>query len=221
MTLAVTTMQHLLLWRLAAGGGEDFVANLPAENKIRKALVQEGLIQEAKRVNPASKSKQKVLFLILTDSGWQWCQANMAWPMPWRSAKAGTVLQLLLPRLEQFLKHGESAHSFGDFIVKSNLRKDQVAASPCDVSQAIRDACQALGHGQPNVRIRLTDLRHCLPQFAPAEVTRGVWELSQSGHLSLYRLDDPREIRPEDREAAVVTSTGEEKHILYYGGLAS
>jgi hypothetical protein len=218
MDVDVKPMQHLLLWRLAAGGGEDFFANLPAGNPERSPLVRAGLIAETKRVNPAGKSKRPVLFLSLTEKGWAWCQEHMTWPRT-RSIKVDTVLERLLPRLGVVCRRGAAITSLGDFISKSNETGD--APSRPDVCQAIRDACRALGNGQEGVRVRLVDLRQRLPAFNHDEVSQGLWNLCRRGELSLYRLDDPREIQPGDHEAAVLTSTGEEKHILYFGGMAS
>jgi hypothetical protein len=37
----------------------------------------------------------------------------------------------------------------------------------------------------------------------------------------LYRLDNPAEIRPEDRDAVLRTPSGEDRHIVYLGGRGS
>jgi hypothetical protein len=212
-------MQHLLLWRLAAGGGEEFVANLPGGKPDRTPLLQAGLITEGKRVNPTAKSKRAALFASLTENGWGWCQDNMTWPAKTRSTKAGQVLHLLLPRLRVAFDRREAIDSLGDFIAKSS--GDSIDPITPDLHRAIRDACRVIANGRAGVRIRLAELREQLSQYNKDEITRALWELSEKGELSLWRLDDPREIQTADREAAVLTSTGEEKHILYFGGTAS
>jgi len=41
------------------------------------------------------------------------------------------------------------------------------------------------------------------------------------GSLPLYPLDNPLDIRPEDRDAVLRTPTGDERHIVYLGGPVS
>jgi hypothetical protein len=60
-----------------------------------------------------------------------------------------------------------------------------------------------------------------LKEYPQREVTTELLAMSEAGELTLYKLDNPREILAEDREAAIMTSTGDERHILYFGGLAS
>jgi hypothetical protein len=219
-------MQHLLLWRLAVGGGSDLLLNLPdISAAYRSALARAGLVAVKKITNP--KTGRKVNHLSLTDDGWAWCQENMTWPRT-RSQQADTVLERLLPRMHTIFQRRETVDSLGDFIGKSHVEatesRDEAekreSATP-DLRQVIRETCRALGNGREGVRIRLADLRSHLNGFGKDEVTRALWELSERGELALYRLDDPREITEADREAAVRTSTGEEKHILYFGGTAS
>jgi hypothetical protein len=212
-------MPHLLLWHLVVKGGEEFVSELIDTPKAnRTVLVREGLVVEDKRVKPGAKRKIKSPHLSVTDHGWHWCQANMTWPKNARSTKAAKVLELLLPRLYTILQRQESVHSLGDFISKSTPPQPPPKA---DVHQAIRDACKALSNGQEGVRLRIVDVRARVNGFSKDEVTEALWDLCRKGEISLYQLDDPREIQPADREAAVLTSTNEEKHILYFGGMAS
>ena len=221
MSFECKPTQHFLLWRMAVGGGEDFLTNLPADSTVRKPLVRAGLIAENKRANPGAKTTRAVTYLSLTEQGWAWCQENMTWPKKARLPRSGMVLELLLPRLHAMLQRGEAVTSLGDFISQSESVPVVPTPPRPDIHQAIRDACRDLANGREGVRIRLVDLRGRLTAFAAEEITRGVSDLSHKGELSLYRLDDPREIQPADREAAVLTSTGEEKHILYFGGMAS
>lgn len=233
MNLDVKPMQHLLLWWLALDGGEGFGSDLPADKPVREPLVRAGLIAEEKRVNPGAKSKRPAVHLTLTEAGWAWCQDHMTWPKPWRSPKAGDILRRLLPRMHFFFRQVATT-SLGEFIGKTRLESSPLpkpapvpppppalAPPASDLHDTIRAACRAIGNGRDNVRIRLADLRAHLSQVTWGDVAKALWELSDRGELTLYRLDDPREILPADREAAVRTSAGEEKHILYFGGMAS
>jgi hypothetical protein len=227
MSAAMEPNRHLLLWRLAAAGGEEFLSNIEVEaaKPIRKPLVQAGLLVEDKKVNPAGKTKRPAIHLALSDKGWAWCGANMAWPRENPSKKSARILESLLPRLGRLFESGESALSLGDFISKTNAgarsANDSAAINGQPLSDAIRDACRELGGGQENVRIRLADLRRRLSGRSHEAVTAELLAMSEAGELTLYQLDNPREIGPEDRSAAIHTSTGKERHILYFGGLAS
>ena len=85
----------------------------------------------------------------------------------------------------------------------------------------IRAACLELGGGREAVRVRLADLRRRLVDVPADELTAGVRELSRRGELTLYPLDDPRQITPDDEAAAIRSSTDVPQHILYYGGIPS
>lgn len=90
------------------------------------------------------------------------------------------------------------------------------------VDKAVGEQLLALGGGETNTRIRIADLRNAFAGgLDDAELNAALWRMMQSGKLSVYRLDDPREITAEDKKAALRTSTGEEKHIIYYGGESS
>lgn len=224
---------HLLLWRLAALGGGEFLTNLTAEGEksIRQPLLRDGLLMEEKKQNPAGKSKRPAMFLSLTDRGWSWCAGHLAWPHKNPSQKAARVLADLLPRLGRLFANGQTAFSLADFISKTSAESNEepsanfntppIDPDPQTLQAAIRTQCLELGQGKENVRIRLADLRERLSAFPQSEVTNQILVLSKARELTLYRLDNPREIQAEDREAAIHTSTGEERHILYFGGLSS
>lgn len=88
------------------------------------------------------------------------------------------------------------------------------------MNTAIANACQKLGNGRENVRIRLAELRAEL-NSPRAELDAALRAMERDGSLSLYPLDNPQEITAADREAAIVTFTGHKRHILYFGGRAS
>lgn len=99
----------------------------------------------------------------------------------------------------------------------SDIEVTQAKRQPIhdDIERAVRE------FGGEGNRIYLADIRDRLPQHDHRAVSNALFDMSRADELSLYQLDDPREITPRHRDAAVQTSTGKERHILYYGGISS
>lgn len=75
--------------------------------------------------------------------------------------------------------------------------------------------------GGENRRHYLADLRERLHKKWPrAAVDAAMHHLAETGKLSMYRLDDPRE-RTGRHEEAAIDVLGDRKHIFYYGGEGS
>jgi hypothetical protein len=64
-------------------------------------------------------------------------------------------------------------------------------------------------------------LRHQLSSISRVKFDQALLDMASSGKASLYRLDNPAEIRPEDRDAVLRTPSGEDRHIVYLGGRGS
>ena len=90
-----------------------------------------------------------------------------------------------------------------------------------DVEDRLTRAYFALSNGQTNVRVRIADLRRLLSSIPRVKFDEALLGMASSGKASLYRLDNPAEIRPEDREAVLRTPSGEERHVVYLGGRGS
>lgn len=219
----------LLLWRLAVSdnGGEylkQIECNLrPAK---RKSLVREALIDEEK-VKPV-RGGRGLTHLALTEKGWSWCQNNLGREIKSRSPMSAIVLHRLLSLLEKYFQNQETTVSFGQFIQQAQIKKPSKLtesvdgpAADRDLEESVRKACIELGNGRENVRVRLADLRVRLSRVARDSLDKILLELERHGQLSLYRLDNPAEIGPEDQQAAIRTATGNERHIIYFGGRSS
>ncbi len=224
----LTTAEHRLLWALVASGGEGFNDDLGAAKKPRESLKRARLIEVEKRVRPSrSKRKMKVTFLRLTDAGWARCNEDMAWHKP--RGRAERFLHALLQRLKVLFERQNGVASLADFIVTSAPETVSSSAPPTgnkvppntNLDARIRAACLELGGGREAVRVRLADLRKRLADVPADELTAGARELSRRGELTLYPLDDPRQITPDDEAAAIRSSTDVPQHILYYGGIPS
>lgn len=223
----LTTAEHRLLWALVASGGEGFNDDLGAAKKPREALKRARLIEVETRKRQARKKTVPALYLWLTDAGWARCNGDMAWQKP--RGKAERFLNALLQRLKVLFERQGAAASLADFIVNSapEAAPSPVATTGKEVTPnaglgaRIRAACLELGGGREAVRVRLADLRRRLVDVPADELSAGVRELSRRGELTLYPLDDPRQVTPDDEAAAIRSSTDVPQHILYYGGIPS
>ena len=106
-----------------------------------------------------------------------------------------------------------------DLRVEANTRPTPPPSSPAEtetLKRRVYAACrQLVGDGIYGVRIRLADLRSQLRDVPRFELDRTLKDLELAETAALYPLDDPREIRAEDEDAALSTSTGAKRHILY------
>jgi hypothetical protein len=228
MSFEPDPLQRLLFWRLAvAEGGGDFLKEIKPtpDTAKRRPLVREGYLVEEKRRPP--KGGRPVTYLELTEKGWAWCQTHLEAELS-RSALSTFVLQRLLGLLKNYFENQTHTVSLGQFIQQARASRPAPAAATAegngragDLEQTIRWACLDLGHGRENVRIRLADLRSRLRDVSESALDGKLLEMEREGKLSLYGLDNPQEIRSEDRQAAIRTTSGHERHILYFGGRAS
>lgn len=225
MKRQLTTAEHRLLWALVANSGEGFNDELDADKQPRESLKRARLIEVELRERRARKRKAKPMYLKLTDAGWAWCNQNMSWHKP--SGKAERFLNTLLQRLDVLFERQESVASLADF-----LNATAPAATPLPVEPPkevpppsldarIRAACLELTGEREAVRVRLAALRARLADVPADELTEAIRGLSRRRELTLYMLDDPRQITPADTAAAIHSSTGVPQHILYYGGISS
>jgi hypothetical protein len=230
MNYQPTTAEHRLLWRLVANSGEGFNDDLGADKGPRDSLQRARLIEVEKRTKPSGKRKVQAMYLRLTDAGWAWCNQDMSWHKP--RGKAEQFLNALLQRLKVLFERQVATSSLADFINNSVPAPSTLPATPTDgtatgtpqdtrLDGRIRAACLELGGGREAVRIRIADIRKRLADVPSDELTEGLRELSRRRELTLYPLDDPRQITPDDEAAAIRSSTGVPQHILYYGGIAS
>ncbi|AMV40828.1 hypothetical protein VT85_25570 [Planctomyces sp. SH-PL62] len=214
MDLEPKPIEALILWRLAATGGEGWLKDLTKpklDADKRKRLEAAKLIESAMKKPPTGRA---CLHVALTDKGWGWLGGHLDADLN-ASTPAGTeVLRLILLRLKGFLERREL--SIGELLADA-------PAPPADGDAAAlaTAAYYAISGGRPNVRVRLADVRRRLPALSRAALDRALLELQTRGEATLYRLDDPREIGPDDREAVFRTPSGEERHIVYLGGRGS
>ncbi len=219
-------MQQLVLWRLAVSDeGGEFLKDFESDIKPtkRNPLEREQLIDVEKRTSP--KTGRAATYLKLTDKGWAWCQNHLGEEFKSRSLLSTPILQRLLGLMRVHFEGSEHATSFGQFVSQARRQASATKSSgnghtsaDADLADIIRRTCRELANGQSNVRVRLADLRGRLPESSRSAVDQKLLEMEQAGELSLYRLDNPQEIQDADRDAVLHTATGNERHIVYFGG---
>ncbi len=241
MEIELKGMQRLLLWQLAVSRETLFLKDikLSVTATDRKALEREGLTREEKQLNPTSG--RQATCVSLEDKGWAWCQQHLRTPIGTKSNYATPILEDLLALLANYLDAHQDTHSFGQFIMQASRKPtgdlvagespgepdDQTADQPSgeptknvsasELPAAVRAACLETTGGQRNVRVRLADLRTRVPTDR-SRLDETLLAMERAGELSLFPLDNPREIGPRDTDALLYTPAGHPRHIVYYQG---
>jgi hypothetical protein len=216
MSHEIKPLEALFLWRLAVGGGGDWLKDIKPDpqSPARKKLETNGLIEQVKQKPPSGRGT--ALYVSLTDRGWGWLGSHLDSELKSRTPAGTEVLQRLLLRLKLFLDQKQL--SLSDLISPSAIPGNDGGN---DVEDRLTMAYLALTNGQSNVRVRIADLRHHLSSISRVKFDQALLDMASSGKASLYRLDNPTEIRPEDRDAVLRTPSGEDRHIAYLGGRGS
>jgi hypothetical protein len=210
-------IEALFLWRLAATGGEGWNKEIkPAlEAPARKRLEGAKLIEATKRKPPGGRVA--AMHVALTDGGWAWLGGHLDADLNTKSTAGTEVLRLVLLRLKGFLERREL--SIGELLADAPAPRAE--GGDGDAAGLASSTYYAITGGRPNVRVHLAELRRRLPAVPRVDLDRALLDLQAKGEATLYRLDDPREIREEDRDAVFLTPSGEERHIVYLGGRGS
>lgn len=162
---------------------------------------------------------RRVRCLSLTDAGWRWLADNFAGDVS-RSSQCGRELAVILRMMQRLLE--DRNLTFGE-AVAGLLTPGQPAhaatnVSPPEALERIRFAHQALSRETGLARVRIADLRQRLPELAREIFDEALRSLEEMGEAALYRLDNPLEIHDADRSAAIVTPTGQPRHLVYLKG---
>jgi DNA-binding PadR family transcriptional regulator len=208
MNFSPKPIQTLYIWRLLVSQGEAWLSAIKPQLKplLRRELKEAGFITEEKR---STSKRSKGLYVQLTDQGWAWVSDNLDAPLPSRSTAAVPVLHALLTKLKPVLK-------------KHNIPLVEILApaepikppSDGDLESRVREAYFRLSGGKANVRVRLAQLRQALPDIGRDTLDELLLKLQRAEKLVLYSLDNPKEISPEDVQAAIILA-GFSRHIVY------
>jgi DNA-binding PadR family transcriptional regulator len=216
MNHEIKPLELLFLWRLAVAGGGDWLRDIKPDpdSPARKRLQADGVIEQEKRKPPSGGRAAQ--FVSLTDKGWGWLGDHLDADLSTRSPAGTAVLHRLLVRLKTFIDQKEL--SLGDLLLPGTRNPED---DELDMEDRVSRAYLSLSKGQMNVRVRIADLRHLLDSIPRPKLDQALLDMASSGKASLYRLDNPAEIQAEDRDAVLLTPSGEERHIVYLGGRGS
>jgi hypothetical protein len=148
---------------------------------------------------------------LLSDSGWAWCEEEIAAdgpPPPRGQSTLASALYVLLGGLNGYLERENKRlfHVFGPSVEVPVALKQEG-----DLETRIRVAYRELVR-EPRGWVALVDLRPKLG--APAtEVDAVLKELSRAGKAHLVPEDNRKVLTPADREAAIRIG-GEDNHLL-------
>ena len=212
MTFEPSPKQALVLWSLvvAVPGEEPSRSTLkPKLNAIeRRQLLDADLIEEDKR--------GRAVHLLLADKGWEWAEQQNLIKLC-LSPNATPVLEKLIQALVRFLARNDVRLAE----VIATIRPPQQhttsplqAGSPPIIEDQIRAACLSLTGGEYERRVRLADLRRALSGLSRDELDEVLLQMDQLRDIQLMMLEQPSDVTPEDREAAIFLA-GHPLHILY------
>lgn len=162
---------------------------------------------------------RRVRCLSLTDAGWRWLADNFAGDVS-RSSQCGRELAVILRMMRRLLE--DQNLTFGE-AVAAHLAPTPPAHPATDAPRTeaqdhIRSALRELSRETGLARVRIADLRERLPAIPRATFDHALCALEELGEAVLYRLDNPLEIHEADQRAAIVTPTGQPRHLVYLKG---
>ncbi|MGK3202351.1 hypothetical protein [Amycolatopsis sp. MEPSY49] len=153
---------------------------------------------------------------VLSDSGWAWCEEELAAgdpPPPRGQSTLASALYVLLGGLNEYLvrENKRLFHVFGPGETRAEPGPIAEATTAGDLEDRIRVAYRELVR-EPRGWVALVDLRPKLG--APAnEVDAVLKEMSRAGKAHLVPEDNRKVLTPADREAAIRIG-GEDNHLL-------
>lgn len=156
---------------------------------------------------------RSVKCLALTDAGWRWLSENFAGDVS-RSSQCGRELAAILGMMRRLL--AQQNLTFGEAVAAHvSARTQPPVSSHDDTRLQIRSAHQALSRNTGLERVRLADMRARLTHLPRPVFDEAIRTMEATDEVVLYRLDNPLEIREEDRLAAILTPTGQPRHLVY------
>lgn len=227
METSISPKQTLFLWRLLVepeGAFLQEVKNPSLSATERNQLVSGGLIEVEKR-KPKSKSRP-CNYAFVTEKGWNWIESHLDAPLPKQGNGGLAVLGRLLQQLKLPIEAGEVSLAgllapreptpVAETPVAETTLSTEAPPVADEFKRRLYAACaQLVGDGVYGQRVRLADLRAQLADVPRPDLDCVLQELERSQAAALYPLNDPREIRPEDEEAALPNSSGADRHVLY------
>ena len=233
--------QILFLWELLFVHHGDPVKINELDIQLRDKKQRDQL--EKNRLIEVYKER-RALVVVLSETGWLWCEQNLDLELSSRSPKVVKILQAQLKILHQYMKTQKlGLYDFFMFSVSENSstrkqdtdlhpvlndsqkypsnvipikKSDRQRLSDEYIFQLIREAYFRLTKGREKCRVRLYDIKKCLNQISSKEIDRIILKAHRhtASGLKMYPLDVPSHITDKDREAAIMIA-GTPFHIIY------
>ena len=92
--------------------------------------------------------------------------------------------------------------------------KETPKTQPINIQSEIRRAYLQASKGEFVVRVRLAAIRQNLPHISRADLDNALINMEDTRQITMMNLDDPTEIKPADREAALMIGN-HSNHIVY------
>jgi hypothetical protein len=211
--VALSEMQTLVLWALLVqreGGGFQKDIRPEVKKPDREALVKAGLITVQKR--------GRGLWLEATDKGWSWATVHLDAELPKRSTAGGAILQAWLTRLKAFMTSRNlvladvlSAPQEAERLTAPALR---LHVDYNALRERVRKAYFDITDNRLNTRVLLKDLRQRLGDIERASLDEGLGRMHLEEGTTLSGLNNPQEITPAVRDAAVMFK-GEPMYVIW------
>ena len=206
MSFEPSPLQALLIWKLILTGEEPAIskARPDVKPKGRKELENAQFIE----IVPRGRTKH----IILLDRAWLWAEDNMDMAITTRSPEVKTVLHKVLSLLKIYMQTNNMRLSeFVQFRSRIGTPDAALLSTPeppapavyteAELEQKIRDAYFQASRGEARVRVRLWRLRQILSPIPRPVLDEALRKLMLEGSIILYPLDDPWEMKNEDKEA--------------------
>jgi len=212
MTFDPSPKQALVLWSLVVAVPGQEPSRSTSKPKLsateRRQLLDADLIEEEKR--------GRSYHLLLADKGWEWAERQDMIQFC-LSPNATPVLEKLIQALVRFLAKNDLR--LAEVISAMRLPQHQAsiqlpAATQSSLSDQVRSACLTLTGGEFERRVRLADLRELLPGHSREALDGVLLQMDQSREIQLMMLEQPSDVTPVDRAAAMFIA-GQPKHVLY------
>lgn len=222
MSDRLTPKQALLMWCLLGRHGEAFQRDLVprVDPKDRRALIANGLISEGRH--------GRSIVLRVEDRGWRWASEHLRDELQ----PNYRVLQQWLDRVHHFL--AEIDRPLAEFIgppteplpepaskkpqpskPRKPTPKKSKSPSPTELRERIEAAYLAVTNGRKAEDAPLSKIRAQLSDLDRKTVDAGLLRILQGdAKARLGRINDPRALTTEEREAAF-SPGGEPFHLLW------
>ncbi len=222
MSFSPDPLQVLLLWKMIFMKYEPTFSDMKPKlsPQRRDALQDAGLIKYEKRQKKSKTKMTSVTQVVLTDKAWDWAVQNLDAKISDTSTQSGPVLQSLLFHLKTFTQQKnislyEFLHPQSDDGEVETPPRPTGQLTPDDIASRIRSTYFQFTGNQTHIRMRLAQLRNTLSEIPRDALDETLRQLKRTEKIFLYPFDDPKEITPQDEEAAL-TEAGRINHVLLF-----